>query len=85
MLKFLSPSNVVIGSVFLSVLEINLACATFNFLYNIVLGNMFLFFLNIILVHARFISPYNVFMCFFMLLKLETRDILHVGHLINGN
>jgi len=66
MLEFLSPSNVIIGNVLLSVLKINLACATFNFLRNIVVGNMFVFLLKVILAHARFISPYNVVMCLFL-------------------
>lgn len=43
MLKFISPSNVFIGNVPVFVLEINLSCATFNFICNIVVGNKFVF------------------------------------------
>ena len=66
MLKVLSPSNVVIGNVLMSLLETNLACASFNFVCNIVVGNVLVFFLEVILPHARFILPYNVVMCLFL-------------------
>lgn len=66
MLKFMSLSIVFIGNVLVFVLEINLACPTFNFLCNIVVGNMLVFLLKVIIAHARFISPYNVIMCLFL-------------------
>lgn len=71
MLKFLSPSNVFIRNVLMSLLETNLACAVFNFVSNIVVGNVLVFFLEVILPHARFISPYNFVMFLFLMLKLN--------------
>ena len=49
MLKVISPRNVVIGNVLMSLLEKNLACASFNFVSNIVVGNVLVFFLELIL------------------------------------
>ena len=66
MLKFLSPSNVVIDNVVDERLETNLACASFNFVSNIVVGNVIMFFLEVILPNARFILPYNVLKCLFL-------------------
>ena len=66
MLKFLSPSNVVIDNVVDERLETNLACVSFNFVYNIVVGNVLVFFIEVILPHARFILPYNVLKCLFL-------------------
>ena len=63
MLKFLSPSNVVIRNVLMSLLEKNLACDSFNFVCNIFVGNVLVCFPEVILPHARFILPYNVVMC----------------------
>ena len=67
MLKVLSPSNVVSRNVLMSLLETNLACASFNFVSNIVDGNVLVFFLEVILPKARFILPYNVLKCLFLL------------------
>lgn len=75
MLKFLSPFNVVIGNVLVSILQINISCATFTFLCNIVIGNMFVFLLKLILAHVRFISPYNVVMCFYAKMKFNVSYI----------
>ena len=71
MIKILSPSNVVIDNVLVSLLETNLACASFNFVSNIVVGNVLVFFLEVILPNARFILPYNVLKCFFFLCRNE--------------
>ena len=63
MLKVLSPSIAVIGSVLMSLLEITLACDSFNFVCNIVVGNVLVFFLEVILPNDRSILPYNVLKC----------------------